>query len=277
MYIKTEIVGATNANAKGLLRQNTLSQLHTGELLYLRDMATDNFPEVIGVYTDHDDSCGFVHPSLAIELRKKYPGWEEFPVTVLEITGGNGHPYGCVISIPVLSKAERSEMLPADNTNMQTASRSNRSAHSPAHNPYVPSSFPSKGDLPLSHRKSSFYPPLAPPPIQQAAKDSPNFSQLTHSPIPSFEDVAVVNAFEVPFHQLRPISRTKFRSDKSKAVALTLCIFLGFLGVHRFYLGKKASGRLYFFTLGLLGIGWLTDILVIVTGHMRDGQQLPVK
>jgi len=37
----------------------------------------------------------------------------------------------------------------------------------------------------------------------------------------------------------------------------------GFLGAHRFYYGKPKSGTLYFFTFGLLGIGWLIDIFLI--------------
>ena len=38
---------------------------------------------------------------------------------------------------------------------------------------------------------------------------------------------------------------------------------LGFFGVHRFYYGKVATGILYFFTLGLFGIGWLIDAFLI--------------
>ena len=37
----------------------------------------------------------------------------------------------------------------------------------------------------------------------------------------------------------------------------------GFLGAHRFYFGKKLTGTLYFFTLGLLGVGWLIDLFLI--------------
>lgn len=52
---------------------------------------------------------------------------------------------------------------------------------------------------------------------------------------------------------------------KNKWVALVLCIFFGFWGVHRFYENKKVTGVLYFFTLGLLGIGWFIDIIIILT------------
>jgi TM2 domain-containing membrane protein YozV len=37
----------------------------------------------------------------------------------------------------------------------------------------------------------------------------------------------------------------------------------GFTGSHRFYFGKPISGTVYFFTLGLLGIGWLVDLFLI--------------
>ncbi len=39
--------------------------------------------------------------------------------------------------------------------------------------------------------------------------------------------------------------------------------FFGFTGAHRFYYGKKFTGILYFFTLGLLGAGWLIDFFLI--------------
>ncbi|MGW8194074.1 MAG: NINE protein [Desulforhopalus sp.] len=38
---------------------------------------------------------------------------------------------------------------------------------------------------------------------------------------------------------------------------------LGFIGAHRFYYGRKISGTIYFFTLGLLFIGWIIDLFLI--------------
>lgn len=37
----------------------------------------------------------------------------------------------------------------------------------------------------------------------------------------------------------------------------------GFTGSHRFYYGKTVSGIIYFFTLGLLGVGWVIDFFLI--------------
>jgi TM2 domain-containing membrane protein YozV len=47
-----------------------------------------------------------------------------------------------------------------------------------------------------------------------------------------------------------------------KSIGYILWIF-GFLGSHRFYYGRPITGTLWFFTLGLLGIGWLIDLLLI--------------
>lgn len=48
----------------------------------------------------------------------------------------------------------------------------------------------------------------------------------------------------------------------SMGVGYLLWIF-GFMGAHRFYFGKPISGTIYFFTLGLLGIGWIIDLVLI--------------
>jgi len=46
------------------------------------------------------------------------------------------------------------------------------------------------------------------------------------------------------------------------AIGYVLWIF-GFTGSHRFYYGKPITGTIYFFTLGLCGIGWLVDLFLI--------------
>ena len=47
-----------------------------------------------------------------------------------------------------------------------------------------------------------------------------------------------------------------------KTIGYILWIF-GFTGSHRFYYGKPLMGTIYFFTFGLLGIGWLIDFFLI--------------
>ncbi len=52
------------------------------------------------------------------------------------------------------------------------------------------------------------------------------------------------------------------RDTHLKTVGYVLWIF-GFTGSHRFYYGRPISGTIWFFTLGLLGIGWLIDLFLI--------------
>lgn len=61
---------------------------------------------------------------------------------------------------------------------------------------------------------------------------------------------------------------------KSQIVALILCLFLGLLGIHRFYLGYTGMGVLFLLTAGLFGIGWLIDtiLLIIPNGLTPKGQ-----
>ncbi len=52
------------------------------------------------------------------------------------------------------------------------------------------------------------------------------------------------------------------KSTHSKVIGYVLWLF-GFTGSHRFYYGKPVSGTIYFFTFGLLLIGWIVDLFLI--------------
>jgi TM2 domain-containing membrane protein YozV len=42
-----------------------------------------------------------------------------------------------------------------------------------------------------------------------------------------------------------------------------ICWIFGFMGAHRFYFGKRITGTIWFFTLGLFFIGWIIDLFLI--------------
>lgn len=56
----------------------------------------------------------------------------------------------------------------------------------------------------------------------------------------------------------------RFARPRNKWVALILCLLLGFVGAHKFYEGRTGMGILYIFTGGLLGIGWVIDIIALI-------------
>jgi TM2 domain-containing membrane protein YozV len=60
--------------------------------------------------------------------------------------------------------------------------------------------------------------------------------------------------------------RKKFRKWLT---ALLLCLFLGWTGIHRFYTGRIFTGILQLITFGGLGIWWLIDLIMLLTGKYR--------
>ena len=60
------------------------------------------------------------------------------------------------------------------------------------------------------------------------------------------------------------------KSNHSKTTLALICFFLGFIGIHRFMVGKIGTGVLMIITLGGLGIWSLIDFIVILTGGFTD-------
>lgn len=61
-------------------------------------------------------------------------------------------------------------------------------------------------------------------------------------------------------------------SPPGKVVLAVVCFFLGFLGVHRFMVGKIGTGILMIVTFGGLGIWTLIDFIMILLGKFSDKQ-----
>lgn len=59
-------------------------------------------------------------------------------------------------------------------------------------------------------------------------------------------------------------------SQKSWLTTLLLCLFLGNLGIHRFYLGRLGTGMIMLFTCGFFGVWTLIDVIIICCRKAKD-------
>ena len=72
----------------------------------------------------------------------------------------------------------------------------------------------------------------------------------------------IYDAFQIP-RMCREASAFYMTGKYDYNVAWLLFAFLGWLGVHRMYLGKWFTGICYMCTGGLVGIGLLFDLLLL--------------
>ena len=81
----------------------------------------------------------------------------------------------------------------------------------------------------------------------------------------------VINNTNQAVNSIHPMT-----SQKNKWVAFILCLFGGVFGIHRFYVGKRGTGLIWLCTVGLLGIGWVIDLILILCGSFRDKYGFPL-
>ncbi|MBR0112292.1 MAG: NINE protein [Clostridia bacterium] len=66
------------------------------------------------------------------------------------------------------------------------------------------------------------------------------------------------------------------KSKCKKTTALILCLLLGWVGAHQYYVGNSKKGMLYVMTMGLMFVGVLMDAAAIMRGDFTDSKGLPL-
>ena len=72
--------------------------------------------------------------------------------------------------------------------------------------------------------------------------------------------------------QKNKLLKSDSQSQNQWIVVLLLAFFLGFIGAHRFYVGKNGTGILMILTVGGIGLWVLYDLIIIITGNFKTKQ-----
>jgi len=94
-------------------------------------------------------------------------------------------------------------------------------------------------------------------------QQNPSYQQVPQQPNPTYQQAPQPQVVYVQQQQPQVIYVGK-KGPFNKTTAILLCLFLGFLGGHKFYEGKTGAGVLYLFTGGLFFVGVVIDLLALL-------------
>ena len=112
----------------------------------------------------------------------------------------------------------------------------------------------------------------APQPPRHSTPAGPQLASAhqTPAPAPPHQHPAT------PVRQAYAVAATGTRPERDYATTAGLAAFAGWLGAHRFSVGKIGTGILQLFTFGGLGWWWLYDVWALHTGRFRDAAGRPL-
>lgn len=108
------------------------------------------------------------------------------------------------------------------------------------------------------------------PQYQQQPQVQVNYQQQPQYQQVQYQQPQVQVQYQQQYQPVQYVQPVQQISPKSRTVALLLEFFLGFLGIHRFYMGHAGLGVLYLLTGGVCGIGCLVDFFILLLGTPRD-------
>ncbi|MGP9844024.1 GmrSD restriction endonuclease domain-containing protein [Brachybacterium sp. 107] len=118
------------------------------------------------------------------------------------------------------------------------------------------------------------HPAPKPPSGNQGWPSAPSFGQPQEPGFPQSHP----GAHSAPGpHGFREPQRPRPEPGKNYAVAWALSLFLGVWGVDRFYLGRWKTGLLKFLTMGGLFLWYLIDLVLLLTGTVKDAKGRPLQ
>lgn len=87
----------------------------------------------------------------------------------------------------------------------------------------------------------------------------------------------IVDEFGAIWSRARGVAEEEVLIDEEKSShkkwLLTLLAVIGFLGLHRYMVGKIASGIVFTCTGGFFIFGWIIDLIAITAGCFKDGDE----